>query len=87
MKLFPEVILTKTEMDIIAENLSHPTIHKYLQYQIYNAAAGIAMAEPKEGETTEAYMLRAAEIRGMIKFAEVLMTIEKAPTVNASVQQ
>lgn len=88
MKLFPEVTLSATEMDIIAQCVSNPSVQKYLQYQIYQAAASVAMGEPAVGESPESYLRRAAEIRGMIKFASALLAIETAEQAAATnVQQ
>lgn len=85
MKLFPELTLSSTEVNIIAENLSHPAVQKYLQYQVYSASAGIVMGEPEAGEAPESYLRRVAVIQGMIKFAEQLLSIEKADSAQQSI--
>lgn len=76
MKLFPEVTLSTTEMNIIAENLSHPAVKKYLQSQIYLASEGIVKGEPDVGESPESYLRRAAKVRGQAEFAQALLAIE-----------
>jgi hypothetical protein len=84
VKLFPTVTITQTELNVAAENISHPAVHKYIQAQIYSAAAGVAMGQPKDGESLQEYALRQAEMRGMILFAETLLNIEPAKRVDSN---
>lgn len=76
MELFPPEKFVNTELNILAAQLSHPTVQKYFRDQARQAIMSIAKGTPDEGESDAEYLRRAAVVRGVLQTFEALLAIE-----------
>lgn len=75
MRIFPETTFSKTEMEVIAANMTHPSVKKYLQHLAYTAGQDIATGEPAEGESAESYLRREFRVKGQLDALQALLSI------------
>lgn len=77
MRIFPELSLSDTEYDIVADKLSDPAVKKYFHLLAYNTSQNIVMAEPGPGQSSEEHLRAIAGARGQLAVLETLLSLEK----------
>jgi hypothetical protein len=75
--LYPELVMTTTEMVELANKINEPVIQKYLTHLALNCIKELNHATRKEGESAESFLERIAEVRGGLSSIETLLDIEK----------
>lgn len=82
----PLIELTDTELAVVATQLDHPAVKKYLVSLIRPLIVGIVLEgdapDPKSGETLEAFQIRVSRARGTVEALEQLLRIEAAKPVS-----
>lgn len=80
--------LTRTEMDIIAECLTNPSVKKYLNTLLWNNIIDHSnIPLPQLAVNPQEYAIKQAFVKGHIGCITDLLSIEKAPKTQASNQQ
>ena len=77
MNIFPEVSLTKTEIDIVAAHLSDPSVVKYLHMLAYNVGRNIVIAQANDHTSEQAYLRVIAGAQGQLAAIDTLLEISK----------
>ena len=76
----PLIELTDTELAVVAAQLDHPAVKKYLVSLIRPLIVGIVLEgdapDHKSGETMEAFQIRVSRARGTVEALEQLLRIE-----------
>lgn len=78
MNIFPDINLTQTEEDIIANFLSDPTIKKYLHKLAYDTAKFAATASPLPNQSPEEFLRTLAKSHGRMEVLETLLSVQEA---------
>lgn len=86
MHFFEPAQFTATELDIIAKNLKHPSVVKYLKNLAQIAMVSIAIS-PKEDTEINEYVLKQEQQRGGIAMVETLLSLEEAKSEESATPQ
>lgn len=79
LPIFPEIVLSDSELNIIGTQLDHPVVKKYFHKLAYDLARDLIVnGEPAEGETAESFLRRQAAVRGRLEAFNTLLLVEKA---------
>jgi len=78
MNIFPEQHLTQTEMDIVAEKLSDPSVKNYLHQLAYKVGVHLATGSPMEGQSDNDFLRRRATLQGHLEVIDTLLSIQVA---------
>ena len=74
--LFPDIVLSDTEMSIVAAALSQPAVKKYFHSLAHSDGRDIVFSDPANGESAESYLRRKASVRGRLEVLNTLLSIE-----------
>ena len=77
MNLFPNIPLTKTEVDIIAEALTRPSVIKYFHFLANEIGRDIVQGRRSPGQSAEEYLCNVAGFQGQISVLETLLTMKR----------
>lgn len=78
LNIIPNIAMTETELAVAAEHMAQPVVQKYLRMLSYDNAAAIITGSPKDGETSESYLLREAAVKGRLDVLATLLSIQAA---------
>lgn len=81
--LFKKETYTTTEMNVIAEALTNPSVQKYLNDQLIQAFAALAEAEQGDNEPDGIFLRKQEKLKGCIATFKQLLRIEKAPVIQS----
>lgn len=76
LRIFPEIILSQTEVDIISNRLSDPVVKKYFHKMAYETSQNIILSEPDLNESPESYLRRVATVKGRLEAFNTLLSID-----------
>lgn len=76
LSFIPKIEFSLGEITALSERMKDPIIVKYLTMIVSIEAVDLLTnAEPREGETAEAFLRRQAAVRGRIEAIEALLSI------------
>lgn len=76
MNIFPELTLTQTEKDIIAETFSKPEVKKYLNMIAYNIGSDIVKSVIDVDEPEESWLRKEIFLKGQLRTIDMLLSIQ-----------
>lgn len=83
MQLFQtDLQLSTSEMVVLAEQITHPMVQKYLKFLAHQSIEAIVHGTAKDNESAESYLRRQAVVQGQLAAIETLLMIE-APAKQA----
>lgn len=82
MNIFPEVTLSKTEMDIVGSNLSNSAVKKYFNMLAYNIGRDIVLSNKDPSMSSDQYVQALASLRGQLAVLNTLLEVEDTNSDN-----
>lgn len=72
--IIDNIELTETEKDILIERMAHPVVKKYLSL-MYNQQAMIAATGSPDGQSSEEFLRKRAQVQGAMRVFQTLLEI------------